>query len=170
MKLYIKRHRLLKLLSKHRNNVIINNPVNSSLGVTFEDIYKDLNCTEKDLYIITSELYISDEIGYHDANNIVGLYVKEKGVSAFSNRKYINILYDKLINILKNIVQIFIPILSLIIAYVALTTKTNNLKKLYEKELQEVKKELKEQKLYIESLKTSNNQNLLEQKQSEKKK
>src|SRR5574343_1232649 len=134
MNLYKKRHKLLELLSKHRNNVELNKAKYNAFGVTFEDIYKSLNCNDDELHIITSELYTSQEIGYHNAYDIIGLFAKEKGLSAFSNKKYLKLWWDNLFNISKNIVQIFIPILSLIIAYVALTTKSSNLQKQSEKE------------------------------------
>lgn len=134
-----KRHKLLKLLSIHRNNVELGKAKQNALGVSFEIIFKELNCNEDKLQIITSELYTSDEIGYHNAHNINGLFATDKGLSAFSNRKYIKIYWDNFFNTAKNIVQVFIPVFSLIIAYVALTTKSDNLQKQYEKELQEVK-------------------------------
>lgn len=152
MNLYIKRHKLLELLSKHRNNVELNKAKHNALGVAFEDIFKELNCNEDELCIITSELYTSDEIGYHNAHSITGLFAKDKGLTAFSNKKYKKLWWDNLFNISKNIVQILIPIFSLIIAYVALTTKSNNLHKHYEKELQEVKLLLLKQQEDIKQL------------------
>ena len=152
MNLYKKRHKLLELLSKHRNNVELNKAKYNALGVSFEEIYKELKCNDDELHVITSELYTSDEIGYHDAYNIIGLFAKDKGLSAFSNRKYIKLWWDNLFNISKNIVQIFIPILSLIIAYVALTSKSNQFQKKSEKELQEVRELLLKQQKDIKSL------------------
>ncbi|MDK2773326.1 MAG: hypothetical protein KYX68_14065 [Flavobacterium sp.] len=165
MNLYKKRHKLLELLSKHRNNVELNKAKYNALGVSFEEIYKELKCNDDELHVITSELYTSDEIGYHDAYNIIGLFAKDKGLSAFSNRKYIKLWWDNLFNISKNIVQIFIPILSLIIAYVALTTKSNQIQKKSEKELQEVKELLLKQQKDIKALEYR-----IEKNQTEKKK
>jgi hypothetical protein len=139
MNLNKKRHKLLELLSKHRNNVELKKAKYNALGVSFDEIYKELYCNEDELQILTAELYTSDEIDYHNAHNIVGLFAKDKGLTAFSNRKYIKICWDNFFNTSKNIVQVFIPVFSLIIAYVALTTKSDNLQKQYEKELQEVR-------------------------------
>jgi hypothetical protein len=165
MNLYKKRHKLLELLSKHRNNVELNKAKYNALGVSFEDIYNELKCNDDELHIITSELYTSEEIGYHDAYDIVGLFAKDKGLSAFSNRKYIKLWWDNLFNISKNIVQIFIPVFSLIIAYVALTSKSNQYQKKSEKELQEVKELLLKQQKDIKALEYR-----IEKNQTEKKK
>lgn len=152
MHLNKKRHKLLELLSKHRNNVELKKAKYNSLGVSFNDLYKELNCNDDELQIITAELYTSDEIGYHDANNIVGLFAKQNGLSAFSNRKYINLWRDNLFNTSKNIVQIFIPVLALIVAILSFTLKFDNLQKQSEKELQEVKSLLLEQQKQIQLL------------------
>jgi predicted membrane protein len=152
MNLNKKRHKLLELLSKHRNNVELNKAKYDALGISFSDLYAELNCNDDLLQIITAELYVSDEIGYHDAYNVIGLFAKDKGLSAFSNRKYIKLWWDNLFNISKNIVQIFIPVLSLIIAYIALTTKSNQNRKQSEKELQEVKELLLKQQKDIKAL------------------
>ena len=152
MNLYKKRHKLLEILSKHRKNVELNKSKYNYLGVSFDDIYNELKCNDEELHLITSELYTSEEIGYHDAYNIVGLFAKDKGLSAFSNKKYIKLWWENLFNISKNIVQIFIPVFSLIIAYVALTAKSNQLQKQSEKELQEVKELILKQQKDIKAL------------------
>jgi hypothetical protein len=152
MNLNKKRHKLLEILSKHRNDFELKKAKYNALGVSFIEIYKELNCTDDELQIITAELYTSDEIGYHDAHNIIGLFAKKNGLSAFSNQKYINIWRDNLFNTSKNIVQIFIPVLALIVAILSFTLKFDNLQKQSEKELQEVKLLLLQQQKRIKVL------------------
>ena len=77
MNLNKKRHKLLELLCKHRNNVELKKAKYNALGVSFTDIYAELNCNDDELQIITAELYTSDEIEYHDAHNITGLFAKK---------------------------------------------------------------------------------------------
>jgi|GEM_PF-1380333 len=152
MNLNKKRHKLLELLAKHRNNVELKKAKNNALGISFTDLYKELNCNDDELQIITSELYTSDEIGYHDAHNINGLFAKNNGLSAFSNKKYIKLFWENIFNVSKNIVQIFIPVLALIVAILSFTLKFDNLQKQSEKELQEVKLLLLEQQERIKVL------------------
>lgn len=165
MNLNKKRHKLLELLSKHRNNVELKKAKYNALGVSFTELYAELNCNDDKLQIITAELYTSDEIGYHDAHNITGLFAKNNGLSAFSNKKYIKLFWENIFNVSKNIVQIFIPVLALIVAILSFTLKFDNLQKQSEKELQEVKSLLLEQQKRIKVLELQ-----IEKNQTEKKK
>lgn len=150
----LKRHKLLGILSNGRDNFNIIKDRRNILGVSFEEMYKKLKCNEAELHSITSELYTSKEIEYYDAYNVIGLFSTPEGLTAYENRKYINVFWNNFFNTSKNIVQVFIPVFSLIIAYVALTTKSDNLKKEVDKELQVLKKTILIQEKKINKLET----------------
>ncbi|MBA0883169.1 hypothetical protein [Flavobacterium undicola] len=60
-----KRHKLLELLSTQLNNFNLRKSSNNTQAVDFETIFKELQCNEDELQIITAELYSSDEIDYY---------------------------------------------------------------------------------------------------------
>jgi len=161
MNLELKRHKLLGILSKQRNDLELKKAEYNALGVPFEKIYAELNCNEDELKLITSELYSADEIGYHDAHNIVGVFAKDNGLSAFANKKYSRIYWKRISDLTKNAVQIVIPILSLLIAFIALTIKIETLNKStenkidnLEKQVIELKTELEQNKINIKKIDT----------------
>lgn len=127
MKINLKRHKLLKILGNKDISFQLRKEGVNSIGVSFEDIYKGLKCNEYELKKITSELYENEEIDYHDAYNIVGLYIKKKGLASYSNKKYISLYNNWIINSVKTLIQIIIPILSLLIAFVAISLKIKNI-------------------------------------------
>lgn len=129
----IKRHKTLELLSAKR---ILgeSGQLNEPLGVKYEDIYSYLNCNEKEGVLIFSRLFLEKEIAYHNAYGVKGLCLTKEGLTAFSNKKYIHENYSIVTNFLKNIVQIFIPLASLVIAYLALTLRQNEINDKHEKE------------------------------------
>jgi hypothetical protein len=145
MNIDAKRHKLLEILSKQRNDLDLNKAEYNALGVSFEKIFEVLNCNEDELKLITSELYTSEEIGYHDAYNIVGLFAKDNGATAFSNKKYRKRIIERRKERIKFIVQTAIPILALIVAILSLSLKFDNLKLQSDKELNEIITKQKEQ-------------------------
>ena len=146
MNLELKRHKLLGILSKQRNDLELEKAEYNALGVPFEKIYTELNCNEDELKLITSELYTADEIGYHDAYDIVGVFAKDNGLSAFANKKYSRIYWKRISDLTKNAVQIVIPILSLLIAFIALTIKIDTLNKSTENKIDNLEKQVIELK------------------------
>ena len=152
MNIDAKRHKLLGILSKQRNDLDLNKAEYNALGVPFERIFKELNCDEDELKLITSELYTSDEIGYHDAYNIVGLFTKDNGATAFANKKYWKRILERRKERIKFFVQTVIPILALIIAILSLSVKFDNLKLQSDKELEKLKTNLKEQENRLKKL------------------
>lgn len=158
MNLNKKRHKLLELLSIQLNNFNLKKSYNNTQAIDFETIYKELNCTEDELEIITSELYTCDEIDYY-RNKFVGLFAKKNGLTAFSNEKYLNINRKNRIENIKSFVQIVIPVFALIVAILSFTMKFDNLKKQYKKELQEVKLLLLKQQKRIEVLESNTETN-----------
>lgn len=153
MNLNLKRHKLLRILSKQRNDLELEKAEYNSLGVTFEKIFEGLNCDEDELKLITSELYTCEEIGYHDANNVIGLFAKGNGLSAFANKKYYRQYWKRITELTKNAVQIIIPILSLLIAFVALTIKFESLNKSTENKIDNLEKQVIEIKSELDKTK-----------------
>ncbi|MEE9363109.1 MAG: hypothetical protein V3U92_10980 [Cellulophaga sp.] len=153
MNLNLKRHKLLGILSKQRNDLELKKAEYNALGVTFERIFEELNCNEDELKLIESELYSCEEIGYHDTYNIVGLFVKDNGLSSFSNKKYKHLYWKRITDLTKNGVQIIIPILSLLIAYVALTIKFESLNKSTDNKLDNLEQQVIELKFELDKTK-----------------
>ncbi|MDN3722749.1 hypothetical protein QRD02_00015 [Aequorivita sp. SDUM287046] len=152
MNIDAKRHKLLGILSKQANDLDLNKAEYNALGVSFERILYELNCNEDELQLITSDLYTSDEIGYHNAYEIVGLFAKEKGMTAFANKKYRERIYERRKEFIKFLVQTIIPILALIVAILSLSLKFENLKLQSDKELQELKDKLNKQENQLNQL------------------
>jgi large-conductance mechanosensitive channel len=120
------RHKLLGILSKRF--AFAENKNGETLGISLDNIYKQLKCEEHELRILISELLENKEIGYVDDDIIVGLHVWEKGVAAYSTKKYKYLFWKKLFSSIKLSVNIIIPILSFIISCIALyiSIKANN--------------------------------------------
>ena len=116
MNIDTKRHKLLGILTEQRKNVELKKEGYNALGVTFENIYSGIDCDKDELHSIISELYTSEEIGYHDAHNIIGLFAKDKGVTAFANKKYINRIVERR----KERVKFILPILAILISSASL--------------------------------------------------
>lgn len=150
-----KRHKLLGILTKQRKDLELEKAEYNALGVPFDKLYNELDCDEDALHSITSELYTTEEIGYHDANNIVGLFAKDKGLTAFSNKKYHNRVIERKKERVKFFVQTVIPILALVIAILSLSLKFDNLKMQSDKELQILEDKLLKQKMRIDSMETN---------------
>lgn len=155
MNIDVKRHKLLGILTKQRKDLELKKAAYNALGVPFNKIYKELDCDEDELHSITSDLYTSKEIGYHDAYNVVGLFAKDKGLAAFSNKKYHNRVIERRKERVKFFVQIVIPILALVVAILSLFLKFDNLKMQSDKELQKLEDKLLEQKMRIDSMETN---------------
>jgi len=149
MNLNLKRHKLLGLLSDQRIGVELEKEGYNVLGVTFVVILKHLDCNKDELQLITSELYTSDEIGYHDVGNGSGLFAKDNGLTSFSNEKYVKLNNKIIKNNIKDFVQIIIPILSLIVAILAISIKINSLNSRTEKEIKAIEQK---QELILEKI------------------
>jgi hypothetical protein len=140
-----KRHKLLELLSKHRNDVKLKKAKHHALGLSFEDIYNELNCNEDELQLIVAELYTCEEIGYHDTYDIVGLFARNNGLTSFSNKKYKRINNAFVKNSIKDLVQIIIPVLSLIITVLVIinnNSKTSKEIKVIEQKIELLQKQI----------------------------
>ncbi|GGE22950.1 hypothetical protein [Psychroflexus salis] len=144
MNLYLKRHKLLEILTKKRILLESDLSDDNLLGVSFTDIHKQLNCNRSELELIMSELYDLDEIGYHDTLGVVGLFTKDKGKSSYANKKYKRLYRNEITNLIKDFVQIIIPILSLLIASYAVSNKIESFNMNIKNKLDKIENQVKE--------------------------
>lgn len=134
----LKRHQLLEILANQNLSVQLKKPGYSVLGISYEEIYKTLNITELDLGLLTAELYDNKEIGYHNNYNVEGLYAENKGITAYSNKKYLKLSRKEKTENIKDIIQIVIPVLSVLMAILTLTLKIENINNENEKRFQKI--------------------------------
>lgn len=155
MNIEAKRHKLLGILSEQRKNVELQKEGYNFLGITFENIYREIDCDEDELHSITSDLYTSEEIGYHNANNIVGLFAKDKGVTAFVNKKY----HNRIIERRKERVKFILPILAIIISSASLyfSKFTNVTEMQFYKVNNELQTKIDTLEIHLDKLKSYNN-------------
>ena len=115
------KHKLLGILSMQ----FIISGINTSenIGLTYDEILEKLKITRLDLDRLTAELFVNKEIAFQNIQGPDGLFSNEIGVMAFSTKKYKKRHNDQIINISKNITQILVPILSLLIAILAIIWK-----------------------------------------------
>jgi len=160
MNIDTKRHKLLGILTEQRKNVELKKEGYNTLGVAFENIYSGIDCDKDELHSITSELYTSDEIGYHDAYNIVGLFAKDNGVTAFANKKYNNRIIERR----KERVKFILPILAILISSASLYfSKFANIdEKQFDKVNKEMQKKIDTLELQVNKLKIKSYNNLNE--------
>lgn len=143
MRLNRTRHYLLKKLSEK----FIENRENpsdqaDSVGLSYAEIDLLLKSNKKNRELVLSELEKCDEIVYYNLKE-KGCFIEPKnGLSALTEKKYLRKNEEIIINWTKNIVQIFIPIASLIIAYLALTLKINTFQKTNTKEIEQIEQKL----------------------------
>jgi len=94
-------------------------------GLKFSEIDSLLKNRKSDRELILSELFKNKEIIFFDLESGKGCFIDEDyGVSAYSNKKYLNENY----RILKNLVLFVLPIIGLVIAIVNLNLKFNSFK------------------------------------------
>lgn len=152
MNIDTKRHKLLGILVKRRFEVELKKVENDIIGISFDKVFQSLNCDEEQLKLITTDLYTSNEIEYHNAHGVIGLSATKRGGVAFANKKYLNRVYERRKEVVKFIVQTVIPILALVIAMLSLMLKFEGLKIQSDKDLQELKTVIKQQESRINKL------------------
>jgi hypothetical protein len=117
------RHFLLGILSRKFNEDLSSQRADKS-GLSYEEVDDFLRKRKKDRTLIVSELYENEEIKFFDLDNVKGYMINPiKGLSAYTSKKYLNRNNEIILNWLKNTVQIFIPIASLIVAVLALSLR-----------------------------------------------
>ena len=122
------KHKILEILA--HQNVISGLPdaKNSDIGLDDEVILAKIKITVTKYELLKLSLFEEQEVGRHNPKYVLGLYATTKGVHSFNTRKYIienqNVLKTKV----KDIVQIVVPVLSLIITILVIVrndVKTN---------------------------------------------
>lgn len=147
-----KRHELLKLLSTRLIDIQLGKLKENGIGVSYEDICKFLNCDRQKLYEISNLLYDEKEVDYHDTYNIEGMYATSKGITAYTDKKYLRLNNTRVKNNIKDIVSIVIPILSLMVALFTIWYKVDSINSKNEKELKEIKEKLEIQERKINNI------------------
>ncbi|UZO79276.1 hypothetical protein NBT05_09865 [Aquimarina sp. ERC-38] len=113
-----KQHKLLSILCKQINPILVssitNKPIdNYNYACSFDNLCKQLNCTEVELYALSSRLIEEKEISFYDVN-FKGYIAHDKANSSLLSNKYLKEYYNILWNTIKNWIQTLIPVLSLI--------------------------------------------------------
>jgi hypothetical protein len=118
MRYNIKRHKVLEILSERRVKFDTGQFSWDSLGVDFSELEEKLNVNRDEIGLILASLYSNEEVEYTDVD-VEGVFATQKGLSAYSESKYLNQNWNLIKKWLLDIVQIFIPVLSLLVALVA---------------------------------------------------
>jgi len=136
------RHLLLKKLAE---KYIANRDKNGKadrLGLKMDEIDLLLGHRKKDRDLIISELGKSKEIHAFDINGKGFFITPSEGLSAYSEGKYLKRNNDIILKWLRNFVQIFIPIASLVVAILALSLKIEKVQQDMEKDVQRINKRI----------------------------
>lgn len=149
-----KRHKLLEILSKRAISVQLRKINESAVGVSYEKICESLNCDRDELYELSNTLFDEKEVGTHNAHGVNGMYTTSKGITSYTDKKYLRLRNSRLINNAKDIVSIVIPVLSLLIALASIWFKVDTINSKNEKEIREMRKELKLQEEKLNNLKS----------------
>lgn len=136
------RHNLLKLLTEK----YIYPTDKNDLGFTYKYLESKFKINKKELFTLIAELFSAKEIQLYNPtgdSEELGICATNEGVSSFSSEKYKNRHFSLKRALIKDYVQIIIPILSLCIAFVAICIKIetfdNNQKQSIKKLEQEIK-------------------------------
>jgi len=118
----ITRHSLLKKFSKKfLDNQDIKSGDADIVGLTLNEIDEFLQHKKDKRDLILSELYKSEEIVSFNLDE-KGYFIEPyKGLSAIAEKKYLRKNHKIILDWLRNFVQIFIPVASLLIAFIALS-------------------------------------------------
>ena len=125
----IYRHKILKHLSKKLLTGGSRDINDDLVYFSYSEIRDILNYKKNDLRLIITELIENKEISYHFGAKGKGLICNNLGLISYSNKKYLKIYRTEIITLIKDCVQIFIPVMSLLIAYIALTIKFGDIDK-----------------------------------------
>ncbi len=134
------RHSLLKKLSekflKEKDN-----PSNQAdvIGLTYEEIDLFLKNKKGKRELIFSELEKANEIVFFDLDSKKGCFIELKnGLSALTEKKYLKRNNTIILNWLRNFVQIFIPVASLLITILALSMNIEKNKKVNDEKIEKL--------------------------------
>lgn len=122
MNYYKQKHNVLKILTYESYGLQIDENNMFLRGISIKDLLLKINISEIELNIIISELYENKEIKKgHD-----GLIIEKSGIASFTNKKYLKIYKSYVITNLKDIIQIIVPILTSIIAIIAISNSNHS--------------------------------------------
>ena len=148
------KHKLLKILSKQY--ALSWQSDNEPHGLTEEEIIKQLSIDDYELKIIITDLCTNNETQHYKPDEISGWAATKDGIISYNTKKYIHANNKLIWDIVKNWTQTLIPILSLIIAILAI--KSDN--EAINKELEELRVELSHIKESAHIIQSQNSQNL----------
>jgi len=134
------RHKILKILSERlieTDVAFVNGEKSNVWAMSFKTISEKTGCSELKIRQVVSVLLENKEV-FLNTLEFKGLGVEEAGLSAFSTKKYLNTYKSDIINLLKDIVQIFIPIISMTIALIAVSNSDSEKIDKLETRLQEI--------------------------------
>ena len=129
------------------------------LGVDFKELQSELNSDRNTCEVIFAPLYNEKEVEFTDVG-VDGLFLTQKGLASFSQKKYIKENEKIILSWLKTFVQIVIPILSLVIAVLALSIKMNDLNSKTSDKIQSIEKNVESMQSDIDSMKMSSQKNI----------
>jgi hypothetical protein len=113
------RHKALLLLSE-KFNKLLNEKTGSvggnEVGLSNEELNSLLNIDDRKRRLVFSELFENEEVMPYHLDGISGCFIhSEKGLESLANEKYLERNREIVKNWIKDLVQIAIPVLSLII-------------------------------------------------------
>lgn len=153
MRYNLKRNKLLKSLSK--NHFEANSEKQNTdfkLGLSFSDIDETLKVNPFIREKICAKLLSEKEIVFTNTK-VTGFFLTDKGFDSYSSEKYVVENNKIIILYIKNFVQIVIPLLSLIIAVLALSLKFNSItENIEEKVNSKNEKQVKSIELKLDSI------------------
>lgn len=146
------RHKVLKLLSISRIQFDSGRRnADFKLGVSFDDLQKELNCDLDTCELIYSTLYNENEVEYTNTA-VIGLISTQKGLKSYSDKKYLIENEKIIIDYIKNFVQIVIPILSLVIAILSIQLRIDTSNDKINKKIENLEIQLTKQEHIINDL------------------
>ena len=156
------RHKALLILSK-KFNKLLNEKTGSiggnEIGLSNEELNSLLNIDDRKRRLVFSELFKNEEVMPYHLDGISGCFIhSEKGLESLANERYLERNREIIINWIKDLVQIAIPVLSLIITILVIIrdhTKRNKEMQQIEQKVEELKKNIKSMELKHNNYKTN---------------
>jgi hypothetical protein len=147
MRYNLARHSLLKELAKKFGSFGSNendeSKIQASLvGLTLSEIDSHLKLSKAERELVLSGLGDAKEIeAFRDGfDKVAGYFITDNvGLNSFVEKKYLHKNNDIILNWLKNIVQLFIPVASLTVAILALSLKFDSRDKILNQKIESSK-------------------------------
>lgn len=137
----LKRYKILKLLFEQYS--LYNSDHNHNYYVTCDEVIKNFKFTNIEFDAIISLLKSNDEVEFYNVNGIKAILITDNGILAFNTRKYLKIYQKSIKDGVMYFVQTFIPVLSMIIALIAVSNTRNQKIDMLEIKLQKMEIDLK---------------------------